>query len=106
MTTNKLAGKIALITGGGRGIGRATALELARHGATIIVAAPSQSELEETAHEVRSSGVEAFAYPVDLNDGPTSLAIIPQIEKQFGSVTILINSGGLVTPCWPTWTVH
>src|SRR5258708_30035917 len=105
MTTNKLAGKIALITGGGRGIGRATALELARHGATIVVAARSQSELEETAHEVRSLGVDAFAYPVDLNDGPTSQALIPQIEKKFGSVSILINNAGLVGPFGPTWTL-
>ena len=106
MNTNKLTGKIALITGGGRGIGRATALELARQGATIVVAARSQPELEETANEIHALGGEAFVYPVDLTDKRASLALIPDIQQKFGAVSILINNAGIVGPFGPTWTLE
>ena len=104
-TTNRLAGKIALITGGGRGIGRATALELARHGATIVVAARSRPELEETANQVQALGGKAHAYSVDLSDTQATLALVPQIERQLGTVSILINDAGIVGPFGPTWTL-
>lgn len=104
MTTNELSGKIALITGGGRGIGRATALELARHGATIVVAARSQSELEATAQEVRALGGEAFVHAVDLTDSRASRVLIPEIEQRIGNVSVLINNAGIVGPFGPTWT--
>jgi len=105
MTTNELNGKIALITGGGRGIGRATARELAQHGATIVVAARSLPELEETAQEVRALGGEASVYAVDLTDAQASLKIIPEIERRIGIVSILINNAGVVGPFGPTWTL-
>src|SRR5258708_28889962 len=105
MTTNELSGKIALITGGGRGIGQATALELARYAATIVVAARSQSELEATAQEVRALGGEAFVRAVDLTDARASRELIPEIEQTIGHVSILINNAGMVGPFGPTWTL-
>ncbi len=105
MTSNELSGKIALITGGGRGIGRATALELARHGARIVVAARSQSELEATAQEVRALGGEAFVHAVDLTDAQASRVLIPDIEQSIGNVSILVNNAGIVGPFGPTWTL-
>ncbi len=105
MTTDVLSGKVALITGGGRGIGRATALALARHGATIAIAARSPAELEETAQLIRTADGEAYVFPIDLTDMHASLELIPTIARQLGTVSILVNNAGVVGPFGPTWTL-
>ena len=93
--TDLLAGRVALVTGGGRGIGRAIAIEFARAGAAVAIAARTAQELESTLAELRSLGGAASAYTVDLADrsGPSRLA--SEVAAQLGQVDILVNNAGV-----------
>ena len=100
-----LTGKVALVTGGGRGIGRATALELARLGADVAVAARSTAEIDQVAAEIEASGRHALAVSVDLSDVNATLALVDTIEHEVGPIDILINNAGIVGPFGASWTL-
>ena len=93
-TEGKLAGKIAVVTGGGRGIGRAVALACAREGADICLVARTQPQLESAAEEVRALGRRALAVPTDVADRGQVEAMAVQVRKAFGRVDILFNNAG------------
>ncbi len=105
MNKSLLSGKIALVTGGGRGIGRATALELARLGADVAVAARSTAEIDEVAAAIKALGRRSVAIAVDLADAQSTLALVGTVEKALGPINILINNAGMVGPFGPTWTL-
>lgn len=90
----KLAGKIAIVTGAGRGIGRVTALALAQEGAHLVLAARTVSELEVVAEEIRSVGREALAVATDVAKKVDVDAMVQQTLKRFGKVDILVNNAG------------
>ena len=92
-----LAGAHALVTGAGRGIGRACAEALAARGASVTLSARSQGELEEVAAGIESAGGRAFAHPVDVND-PDSVAGMVTAANEHGELAILVNSAGLNRP--------
>jgi NAD(P)-dependent dehydrogenase (short-subunit alcohol dehydrogenase family) len=102
MSKNNLTGKVALITGGGRGIGRAAALELAQRGADIAVAARSQAEIEAVVGLIHSHQRRAAAFPVDLSDSMATTALVAQVEQALGPISILVNNAGMVGPFGPT----
>jgi citronellol/citronellal dehydrogenase len=90
-----LAGKLALVTGGGTGIGRATAFALARAGADLILAARQQSPLTETAAAINAeTGRSVEVMPVDIRDLTTVSALAKQISDRWGQVDILVNNAG------------
>lgn len=89
-----LTGKTALVTGASRGIGRATALELARAGANVIVSARSVNELEQLQLELQNLGVNALAVPCDVLDDASLKDLISRASK-FGGVDILVNNAGI-----------
>lgn len=90
-----LDGKVALVTGGSRGIGRAIALELAKHGATVAVNYRSNREAaEEVVAEITSAGGKAAAFEADVSDYDQSKAMVQQVISQLGPVTILVNNAG------------
>ncbi len=89
-----LSGKTALVTGASRGIGRATALELARAGANLIVSARSVNELEQLQLELQQLGVKALAVPCDVLDD-NSLKELEARASEFGGVDILVNNAGI-----------
>lgn len=92
----KLEGKVALITGSGRNIGRATALMLAREGADIVVNARSnQQEAESVAREVRDLGRKAIAVLADVGDKNQVEGMAAQALSEFGRVDILINNAAI-----------
>jgi 3-oxoacyl-[acyl-carrier protein] reductase len=92
----KLEGKVALVTGSGRNIGRATVLKLAREGAHVVVNARSnRREAEAVAHEARSLGVKAVPVLADVGKKAEVEALAARALSEFGQVDILINNAAI-----------
>jgi len=87
-------GKKALVTGGGRGIGRAIALALAQQGADVAIAARSREELEHVAGEIRALGREASVHVVDMGDTRKAVEMVDAAAKALGGIDILVNNAG------------
>ncbi|MEO8195306.1 MAG: SDR family NAD(P)-dependent oxidoreductase [Thermoanaerobaculia bacterium] len=92
-----LAGRVALVTGGGRGIGAATARLLAEAGAQVIVAARSTAEIEAVAAEIRSGGGGAEAMPCDVTDADSIARLQAAAEARFGTIDILVSNAGIAS---------
>lgn len=101
-TQDNLAGRIALVTGGGRGIGRAIALGLAGAGAQVAVLARSTEELQQTAKAIGESGGDALVVPADVTDEDQMQAALTSIQDRWGPVEILINNAAVVWPLGPS----
>ncbi len=89
-----LAGHVAVVTGGGTGIGRGIALELARAGAGVVVAGRRVEPLEAVAAEVRGMGRECLAVPTDVRDWDQVQALVAATTGRFGRLDILVNNAG------------
>lgn len=85
---------VALVTGGGRGIGKATCLALAREGANIIVTARSKDEIEHVREEVENIGPESLAISADIRNETDVRDMVSKSIERFGKVDILINNAG------------
>ncbi|QEE30199.1 3-oxoacyl-[acyl-carrier-protein] reductase [Terriglobus albidus] len=90
-----LQGRIALVTGASQGIGRACALELARHGATVALAARQIDKLEAVAAEIREAGGTAEAFALDISSEESIKAAAKEIIAKLGKVEILVNNAGI-----------
>ena len=90
-----LDGRTALVTGAGRGIGRAVALLLAKEGARVIACARSESELNETARLIAGAGGEAETMVCDLADEKAVIALFAHIHTEYGTLDILVNNAGV-----------
>jgi NAD(P)-dependent dehydrogenase (short-subunit alcohol dehydrogenase family) len=91
----ELEGRVALITGGGRGIGRAIAVALARQGADVAICGRSQPQLEETAQAVRSAGGRAEAVGCDVTDRQQVDGMFGRVMESLGDPLILVNNAGI-----------
>ena len=91
----KLSGKIALVTGGARGLGRAAALAMAREGASIVVADLLADIAEESAEEIREMGVEALAIFADISNPDSVDEAFARTQERFGRLDTLINNAGV-----------
>jgi NAD(P)-dependent dehydrogenase (short-subunit alcohol dehydrogenase family) len=94
----RLDGKVAVVTGAGRGLGRAMAVALARAGADVVCAARSQDQIEETARLVRELGPRSLALPTDVTDPHQCTNLIETTVKELGRIDILVNNAGGATP--------
>src|SRR5215470_1031556 len=92
---NTLDGKIALVTGGGRGIGEACAVALAEAGAAVAVCSRSSGEIDAVAEKIRALGRRAMAVVCDVTDADQVRRMAEEVNSQFGSVGILVNNAGL-----------
>lgn len=92
----RLAGKHAIITGGGRGIGKAIALAFAREGADVVVAARTVAQLEETVRDLEALGRRALAQPTDVTNAAEVRALVDAALRRFGSLDILVNCAGIL----------
>jgi NAD(P)-dependent dehydrogenase (short-subunit alcohol dehydrogenase family) len=90
----KLDGKLVIITGAGRGLGRAMATRLAGAGADIVAAARTVEQLEETADEVRKLGRKCLIVPTDVSRSEDVNAMVAAAVKEFAKVDVLINNAG------------
>ena len=95
MTKRKLEGRVALVTGASRGIGRAIALGYAREGAVTAVTARGTAELQTLVEEVRQGGGKALAIPADLEDAATPARVMQQMLESLGTIDILVNNAGI-----------
>lgn len=95
-----LKGQVALVTGGGTGMGRATAIEMARCGARIAVLGRRIDPIESTAKVIRDAGGEAFAVSADIREPDLIERAMQEIKAEFGGLNILVNNAGgqFVTP--------
>jgi citronellol/citronellal dehydrogenase len=90
-----LTGRVAIVTGGGTGIGAATARLLARQGADVAIASRTAAELERMAHEVeRASGRRCLAVPTDVKDEEQVACLVQRTVDELGRIDILINNAG------------
>lgn len=86
--------KVAIVTGGTQGIGRATALTLAREGAAVAIAARGQERLDRTAAEIRAAGGRVAAIKADVSQAADCERVVAEAVKAFGRLDILINNAG------------
>ena len=93
--TVSIAGKVALVTGASRGIGRAAALALAREGADLAITARNAEELDSLAAEITALGRRALAVPGDISQEADVEALHAAVIGQFGCVDILVNNAGV-----------
>ncbi len=101
----RLEGKVAVITGGGRGIGRATALKLAEAGASVVVAARTKTQIEETAALIRDGGGEAIAVPADVSDWQAVERLAEETVRAFGPADIVVANAAVLHPVGDSWEV-
>jgi NAD(P)-dependent dehydrogenase (short-subunit alcohol dehydrogenase family) len=98
-----LAGQVALVTGGGRGIGRATALALARAGALVAVAARSADQVRETVQVIEGTGGRALGQAADVTDQQAVEALVASVEERLGPIDLLVNNAGIIGDYGPAW---
>jgi 3-oxoacyl-[acyl-carrier protein] reductase len=91
----QLDGKIALVTGASRGIGKAIALELGQHGATVVGSATSEAGSASIRETLTGAGIKGTALVMNVNDQSQLEAALATVEKQFGEVAILVNNAGI-----------
>ena len=104
VNSRKLQGKAVLITGGGRGIGRAIALAYAAHGAQLALAARTESELRETAEAIgRLSGKTPIAIVTDVTDREQVETAIAKTVEGYGKIDVLVNNAGNIGPVGKLW---
>jgi NAD(P)-dependent dehydrogenase (short-subunit alcohol dehydrogenase family) len=96
-----LEGSVALVTGASRGIGAAAAMELARHGAQVVITARTQGGLEETDDAIRALGGKATILPMDLREDDQIDAIGPSIYQRFNRLDILVHNAGTLGKLTP-----
>src|SRR5918996_6129555 len=95
---NELRGRVALITGGGRGLGRAAALACAREGADVVAADILSDGVAETAREAQAMGVKAIGVSCDSSDESLVEALVRQTVTEFGRLDILVNTVAWIEP--------
>jgi len=91
-----LRGRIALVTGGGTGIGAGIAVGLAAHGAQVIVTGRSLASLAQTVSSIELAGGQARAYALDVSDAAACHAVAAQVSQEAGDVSILVNNAGVI----------
>jgi 3-oxoacyl-[acyl-carrier protein] reductase len=92
-----LSGDVALVTGAGRGIGKAIALALAAAGARVVLTARSKNELDHTLAEIESAGGQGLAVPADVSDPAAVAVLADQAESSVGPISVLVNNGGITS---------
>ena len=100
-----LTGQVALVTGGGRGLGRAFALALARAGARVAVTARTAEDVAETVEMIERAGGGGLAVPGDVSVPDAVTRVVRGVESQLGQIDILVNNAGVMGPAGHDWNV-
>ena len=97
VSERKLAGQVAIVTGGGRGVGRTIAQCLAESGAVVVVAGRSMDHLTETVRLIEQAGGRALALEADVTDRQSVEALVQATEERLGAVDLLVNNAAILT---------
>jgi NAD(P)-dependent dehydrogenase (short-subunit alcohol dehydrogenase family) len=100
----RLAGKVALVTGASRGIGKAVAQAYAKEGAKVFICARNEAELERAAGEIRAAGGDAAYAAADLARDGAAERIVREVERRYGAPDVLVNNAGILGPRAPIVT--
>ncbi len=92
----RLKGRVSIITGGGRGIGHATAIKFAQEGAIVVVCDLDQASVDETVDAVRKAGGTAAGFIVDVTKRATIDAMVVAVTAAFGRIDVLVNNAGII----------
>lgn len=90
-----------MVTGAGRGIGRAISLAFASEGANLILTARSETELQSVASEIKESGLTALVIPCDVSQPSQVESLFQKTQQHYGSLDILVNNAGMINPIGP-----
>ena len=100
-----LNGRVAFVTGGGRGLGRNFARALARAGAAVAITARSKDQLDETIRLIEGVGGKIVVLPADVSDQDAVEQAVARTKQQFGPIDLLVNNAGVGGPGAPEWEV-
>jgi NAD(P)-dependent dehydrogenase (short-subunit alcohol dehydrogenase family) len=100
-----LTNQVAIVTGGGRGLGQAYAINLSAAGASVAVFDRSPEQLEEIVSQIEGAGGKAIALPVDVTDRTAVAGGVKKVEEQLGPVDLLVNNAGVMLPLGPIWVI-
>jgi len=92
----RLSGKVAIITGAGRGIGHATSLKFGREGAIVITCDINADQAQQAAKDVNEAGGEALGYQIDVRDQPSITRMVESVVARYGHIDCLVNNAGIV----------
>ena len=92
----ELRGKVAIVTGGSRGLGLVLARELGRRGMRVVVCARDEEELERARASLATEGIDATALPVDVTDTDGMAGMVADVEENIGPVDLLVNNAGII----------
>src|SRR3990170_2356209 len=101
--TEDLGGRVAIVTGGGRGIGRTIAEGLAKAGAAVAVTGRSAGHLQEAVAAIEKAGGRGLAFAADVTDQPAVRRLVAETESKLGPVDILVNNAAMEGPLGPLW---
>ncbi|MCK4419722.1 SDR family oxidoreductase [Candidatus Aerophobetes bacterium] len=97
----KLEDKVAVVTGGGKGIGRAISLAFAKEGADVVIAARTETALKETAQEINKMGGHALPFVADISREDQVNELVSSTVRNLGKIDILVNNAGIAGPTVP-----
>ena len=103
--TNELTGQVAIVTGAGRGFGRAIAARLAAQGAAVTVTARTRAQVDETAAQIVAAGGRAHAVVADVTNREQVERVVTETREAFGEISLLVNNAGVPDPFGPIWAV-
>ncbi len=97
----RLDGQVAIVTGGGRGLGRAIAVALSASGSAVAVCARSEDQLAETVRQIAGQGGSALAIPADVSDRRAVERMVERVAQELGPIDLLVNNAGVGGPVGP-----
>src|SRR5688572_6823563 len=103
VTNIDLSGQVAIVTGGGRGLGRAMALALTAANAKVVVVARSEDQLAETVELIQKTNGQVIAVPTDITDRDAVEKMVQTVQQELGAVDLLVNNAGVTGKPGPLW---